>query len=67
MFVKIIPGAGRRILSSVSPMVAHSAKYKNFVMSDALAHLESQCERYCLKPRFPPQKVCYDSTKLSDC
>lgn len=33
------------------------AGYQNFVMSDALAQLERECERYCRVPRFPPQKV----------
>ncbi|XP_061380400.1 malate dehydrogenase-like [Danaus plexippus] len=33
------------------------AKYQNYVMSEALAHLERECEKYCPVPRFPPKKV----------
>ncbi|CAK1549424.1 unnamed protein product [Leptosia nina] len=33
------------------------ANWHNSVMSDALACVERQCERYCAVPRFPPRKV----------
>ncbi|KAF9414541.1 hypothetical protein HW555_007615 [Spodoptera exigua] len=34
-----------------------SRGYKNFVLSDALAQIEKECEKFCPVPRFPPQKV----------
>ncbi|CAH1646805.1 unnamed protein product [Spodoptera littoralis] len=34
-----------------------SRGYKNFVLSDALAQIERECEKFCPVPRFPPRKV----------
>ncbi|KAF9794165.1 hypothetical protein SFRURICE_009542 [Spodoptera frugiperda] len=34
-----------------------SRGYQNFVLSNALAQIEKECEKYCAVPRFPPRKV----------
>lgn len=49
--------ACRRVLSLSSALIQPRATYQNFVMSDALAQIERDCERFCPVPRFPPQKV----------
>ncbi|XP_045494751.1 malate dehydrogenase-like [Colias croceus] len=46
-----------KILKPHNLLTIHKANWQNFVMSDVLANLEKECERYCAKPRFPPRKV----------
>ncbi|CAH0407092.1 unnamed protein product [Chilo suppressalis] len=47
----------KKLLSCWSHAVVPSAKYQNFVTSDALVQLERLCDTYCPVPRSPPQKV----------
>ncbi|XP_004926803.3 malate dehydrogenase [Bombyx mori] len=44
-------------VANKTPVLVPRAGYKNFVMSEALAQIEKDCERFCPVPRFPPQKV----------
>lgn len=50
----------RQILKVIKPncQVVPKAKYQNYVMSDVLAQIERECEKFCPVPRFPPRKVC---------
>ncbi|KAI8422521.1 hypothetical protein MSG28_006332 [Choristoneura fumiferana] len=47
----------RRLLPAASSLVFRRAGYQNWVSSNALAQLESECERCCFVPRFPERKV----------
>ncbi|XP_059049615.1 malate dehydrogenase-like [Achroia grisella] len=47
----------KRILSVPRSLSVLRAGYQNFVMSQALAQIERECEQFCPVPRFPPQKV----------
>lgn len=49
----------KNLLSAVSMVTIHRVNYQNYVMSNALALLEKECEKFCAVPRFPPQKVSY--------
>ncbi|KAM3959600.1 malate dehydrogenase-like [Aphomia sociella] len=47
----------KRILSASTIITVSKAGYQNFVMSETLAQIERECEKYCPVPRFPPRKV----------
>ncbi|KAG6445676.1 malate dehydrogenase [Manduca sexta] len=50
-------GVCNRLVSLGSAVVEQKARYQNFVMSEALAQIERECEKFCPVPRFPPRKV----------
>ncbi|CAH2108019.1 unnamed protein product [Euphydryas editha] len=49
----------RQILKVIRPscQVVSKASFQNYVMSDVLAQIERECEKFCPVPRFPPRKV----------
>ncbi|XP_064072107.1 malate dehydrogenase-like isoform X1 [Vanessa tameamea] len=49
----------RQILNKIRPncQAMPRATYQNYVMSDVLAQMERECEKFCPVPRFPPRKV----------
>ncbi|XP_063630803.1 uncharacterized protein LOC134802032 isoform X2 [Cydia splendana] len=46
-----------KFLRRLTPYVTQRATFQNFVMSDSLAQLDSECEKCCYNPRVPPRKV----------
>ncbi|CAH0714170.1 unnamed protein product, partial [Brenthis ino] len=49
----------RAMINTVRPnyQFISKATYQNYVMSDVLAQIERECEKFCPVPRFPPRKV----------
>ncbi|KAJ0175417.1 hypothetical protein K1T71_008576 [Dendrolimus kikuchii] len=46
-----------RSKANIQYITTTKRSYQNFVMSDTLAQLEKECEKFCSVPRFPPRKV----------